>query len=237
MEQLSSVSPGQTTAPVSPVKHVPVHSFRMARFWIFSGVSSGATLALLFCIEYVLSGVVIPSLDRALLSNALIFIGFSCMLSGICYFWDFADHIFFSRKHFGVFGFLYLFAHSILFLTFPSLDGGLIPWVFSVLWLFLSLALLIYIIFVANTHTAADLGNVRWMAMLHLAYPALLFALAHTVLEASFSWYGWWLDLSRNGNPVPPVTLLGAIVAVSAFILRGVLALSVARKKVRSVSS
>lgn len=194
-------------------------------------MSSGVTLALLFCIEYALSGVVIPSLDRALLSNALIFIGFSCMLSGICYFWDFADHVFFSRKHFGVFGFFYLLVHGILFLTFPVLHEGLVVWLFSTLWLCVSLTLLITLVFIANTHTAADLGNARWMAVLHLAYPALLFALAHTVLEASFSWYGWWLDLSRNGNPVPPVTLLGMLVAVATFILRGVLALSVARKK------
>lgn len=226
MEQLSPLS-----ARASSATHSPTHSFRMWRFWIFAGVTSSATLVLLFCIEYVLSGLMRPSLDRALLASALIFIGFSCMLSGICYFWNFADHIFFSRKHFGVFGFFFLLAHGILFLVFPDMNAGTLPWFLSLLWLSVSLALLIYIVFTANTHTASDMGTVQWMAMLHLAYPALFLALVHTVIESGPLWYGWWLGLCQGGNPAPPATLIGAMVAFAAFVLRGILAMSVARKK------
>ena len=170
------------------------------------------------------------------LSNVgMLLIGLSFALSGICYFWNFADHFIIYRKQLGVVGFGYVFTHGIFSLFFlPEYRPILFYYLEKetiVAFLFALIAIVIYIMMIViSTKTMIQkIGGHTWRMLLRVGYIAYAFSLVHMWLNS----YPFWLRyLSGQGrSPLPSFGLLTFLAGILVIILRIAVWISTSRKK------
>ena len=170
------------------------------------------------------------------LSNVgMLLIGLSFALSGICYFWNFADHFIIYRKQLGVVGFGYVFTHGIFSLFFlPEYRPILFYYLEKetiVAFLFALIAIMIYIMMIViSTKTMIQkIGGHTWRMLLRVGYIAYAFSLVHMWLNS----YPFWLRyLSGQGrSPLPSFGLLTFLAGILVIILRIAVWISTSRKK------
>lgn len=161
------------------------------------------------------------AVNRALAFAGFILSGSSMALSGIGYFWDFADTKLIYRKHLGWIGFLLITLHvilSVFFLSdqfrFPGFyHAQLMPFLFG------SASFIIFILLaaVSNRYAAYELGGVRWRQVLRLTYLAYILAIVHLVVRSAPSWLVW----IRSGESfLPPLSLITFLSSIPVFWLR-----------------
>ncbi len=159
--------------------------------------------------------------NKALANASLILIGLSMALSGICYFWDFADKKISYRKYIGVVGFVMALIHAVISLWF-------LPKRFN--WAFfldnletfipglLALVLLAGMVLLSHQHAAKKVGGALWRKLLRwLGYSAVILIIVHFGLMKYKGWIKWF----KTGEPaLPPLSFWIVIFAIAVLVLR-----------------
>jgi len=183
--------------------------------------------------------------NRAAASTAFILIGFSLMLSGICYFWDFFDTKIIYRKYLGITGFVFGLTHALLSTYFYVFvwSNNFGPNVFFSQWnvfglkisnvvafAFGLLGLLIFIMMasISNRYAARELGGIWWRRLLRFGYLAYVFIILHFAIKRSDEWLAW---LDQTQKSLPPISLLLLLLGLAVLGIRVALQISLIRKK------
>ncbi|MAF14105.1 MAG: hypothetical protein CMI53_04420 [Parcubacteria group bacterium] len=170
--------------------------------------------------------------NKVFATTALVLMGLSMALSGLCYFWDFVDTKIIYRKHLGVIGFGYAVLHIIVTLFFLPNKFAQPEWIIDhpVSAIVATLALLIFIgmVAISNRHAVVELGSKRWRALMRVGYVAFALVIVHFALLKYNGWIKW---IDTHEPFLPPLSLLEVIFGVGVIILRLALWVSVLSKK------
>lgn len=146
--------------------------------------------------------------NKAAADTAMILIGLSFALSGLCYFWDIVDTKIVYRKYLGLAGFSFGLGHAVMSLIFylylkprgyenspifildHQWDFG--SFVISNLYAF-ACAVVALIIFammaaISNQYAIVELGGVWWRRLLRIGYVAYIFATFHFLIKNIPDW-------------------------------------------------
>lgn len=148
-------------------------------------------------------------LNKAMADTAVVLMGFSMLLSSICYFWNFLDWAISYRKYLGLIGFAFSIAH--LLLSWEEVESLLKFWAWegSPNWPFIcggvAFAIFLLMALVSNSAAARMLGALTWKRILRAGYIAVLLVTAHVYLLKSGRWLTWF-----NGGmkTLPSMSLL-----------------------------
>ncbi|MDO8498070.1 MAG: hypothetical protein Q7S61_06025 [bacterium] len=206
------------------------------KLWIRSYLFGLVLLAgAFFYIPLSRGGYDIYTMNKALGDVGIFLIGLSFALSGICYFWNFADTKFVYRKHLGLTGFVFGAMHGLISLfliperfSFPSYylaKVNILPFVFGLtaIVIFTGMAL------ISNKYAVHELGGKLWRHLLRVGYIAMFFILLHFGLMKFQYWFPW---ATGGFKTLPSLSLIAAIIIVIVLLLRVALEVSVRRKKV-----
>ena len=176
-------------------------------------------------------------LNHSIAWTSVLLIGLSFALSGICYFWDFADTKILYRKHLGIAGFHYVSIHYFLSLYLLSRRANILEYFSSSdhFWPFFFGTLgLIYFSFmtaISNQHAAHELGGLKWRKLLRLGYIAFVFGLVHILFLRWEDYREWW----ESGTFIPTVGITLLTFSIVVLLLRVVLSLRIHLKKTSPV--
>lgn len=182
----------------------------------------------------------IESVNRSLGVAAVLAVGASFALSGLCYFWNFVDTKIVYRKFVGIVGLDLALLHAGLsWYLYASPEHGGVNYSFGHIWnvggiaisnfttfIFGLLALFIFFaMFMASrSFIMPRLGGKLWREILRTGYVGLFFAAIHFSIKRSSVWASWFE--SKEPSILPPSSLLMLIFIVGVIALR--LALHVA---------
>lgn len=176
----------------------------------------------------------IPSpLNKSVADTAILLMGFSMILSSVCYFWNRFDKLIVYRKYLGLIGYAFFIAHFVLsFSAFTRLfsienweKGGLLAPTTGLI------ATIIFTVMalISNTFAAAKLGGKMWKFILRTGYIAVIFVTIHVIALRGTRWLTWF----QEGMPTPPsMSLLVSIFMLIVLTMR--VALWAALKKRRT---
>lgn len=194
-----------------------------------------AFAVLLFCLAYLMlehGEISVGVWSKAFASAAVVLIGCSFALSGLCYFWNFVDTKIIYRKYIGLMGFYLAVVHAGFsiallrqftdFWTYYGVPANAVSNGMAVL------ALLIFLMMAAisNQFAVHELGTTRWRQLLRVGYLGYVFAMIHFGVKRWDEWGVWVSDSSG----LPPISLLLIIFAVFVIFLRGALWVSLKNK-------
>ncbi|HHH12547.1 MAG TPA: hypothetical protein ENJ77_01575 [Candidatus Moranbacteria bacterium] len=203
-----------------------------ARLWSKS-LSTGAVLTGLFFVYLLFSGegaLDFYTFNQALANAGTVLIGYSFLLSGVCYFWDFWDRQIIYRKHMGLTGFWLVVGHAVLTMALPSFSaaGFFSPEnIVAFLLALAALGILIMMAAISNRLAATELGPKRWRALLRTGYLAYFFALGHFAIKKYSLWQDWW----EAGSAAPPLSLVVAVFVLAVFLMRAALEISLRTRR------
>lgn len=165
-------------------------------------------------------------LSRSFADTALILIGLSLALSGICYFWNFAEHYFIYRKHLGLIGFALALSHGITFLLIIP-RGNLSAFISGIT------ALIIYAFMAAisNRFFMIKLGGSLWRQIIRVGYIAYILTIIHFSIRSFDEWSGWVANPLKS---LPPMSLILLLFAIFVLGLRIAVFIS-SRRKTKSI--
>lgn len=176
--------------------------------------------------------------NKALAETAMLLIGCSFALSGLCYFFDVFDTKIIYRKHLGLVGFAFALAHGGLSLFYylghapAGSDGSgafelehvwqYPGFTLSNLWAFTAAlaAMLIFLMMAAisNAYALHELGGRRWRFLLRIGYLAYFLAVIHFSIKNIPAWIA---ALGRSPEPsLPPLNFIIFCFAFFVFGLR-----------------
>ncbi len=153
-------------------------------------------------------GSVIVTTNKALADGAMILIGLSFALSGLCYFWDFIDTKIIYRKYLGLSGFAFGLAHGIMsaifyfvwkprgyetnpiFVLGHKWDFGsfLVPNQYAFFSAAIALSIFAMMAAISNQYAVHELGGVWWRRLLRVGYAAYIFATLHFTIKNIPEW-------------------------------------------------
>lgn len=170
--------------------------------------------------------------NKVFATTALVLIGLSLALSGLCYFWDFVDDKIVYRKVLGLLGFYYAIVHIIVTFFFLSEKFPYPDWyagnLISVFFAILALSILIIMAAISNRYAIHELGIKQWRILLRTGYIAFIFITIHFTLLKYPGWIKWF----TTREPIlPPLSLLEVIFAVAVLLLRLAVEIDLRRKK------
>lgn len=184
------------------------------------------------------------SLNGSFALAAMILIGLSFALSGLCYFWDFVDTKIIYRKYLGLVGFGFAMLHGIIssYSYLVSATNGAVfdffyRWdvfgvgVSNVIAFSLGLiGLLIFIIMalISNKYAIHELGGKRWRQLLRTGYIAYVLAVFHFGIKKTSEWVVWF---ERGWQDLPPPSLPIVIFSLLVIMLRLTLWHAISQKK------
>lgn len=164
------------------------------------------------------------SFSRATANVGVILIGLSFMLSGLCYFWNFADHFIIYRKQLGVIGFLYTLIHAAVVLFRSASLNVLIPTSISnardIALISAEIAIIMYIgmILVSTKFVIHEIGGQRWRQFLRAGYIAFILSLIHMYFQGSSFWLSWLTG--KSSAIFPSIGLLVFLFGMGVVVLR-----------------
>jgi len=172
-------------------------------------------------------GYSIQTLNRVSADVSIILIGLSMGLSGLCYFWNFADKYIIYRKELGVIGFAYALFHSGITLARVPLETLLTGDALS-FWSAVG-AIIIYTIMVLITNTAlfSLLGGHRWRILMRWGYIGFILSIIHFTRKDGDMWIAWFLG---HSTLFPPFSLFMLLLGVGVIVLRIALFIALIRK-------
>ncbi len=195
------------------------HLLDEAFMWQKTFLFSILIFVFLFIYQFLLNGNYNKySINSALASTSMILIGLSFALSGICYFWNFADSKIIYRKHLGVIGFFYAAIHSgISFFLYPKSapleyflsESRRVPFLFGLS----ALIILLMMAMISNRFSIQKLGGKVWRNLLHLGYLAYVFVILHII----------FLNLDSIKTYLPPTFMIILGLGLLVLLLRLVL--------------
>ena len=181
--------------------------------------------ALLFCVMFVYSYAFFQELSILMLSKAVagtggFLIGFSFMLSSMCYYFDFLDKKIGYRKFLGVTGYYFALAYSIMLLFvnpgryfYGFFDNLITP---DFLFGLSAMAILTVMAAVSNNKAMMAIGPKRWRTILRFGY----LAYGLLVIRAFFVDGQQWLDWFSVMDRVPPPRLVLTVFATIVLAMR-----------------
>lgn len=188
---------------------------------------------------YYLIWLEIPSaVNKAVADTGIFLMGWSMLLSGVCYFWNTLDKMIVYRKYLGLVGFAFALAHLILswgaFLNLFSLQ----TWQNGRMWAPFAgtLAFIIFAIMAAisNSMMAKKLGGRTWKFILRTGYLAVIFVAIHVIVLKSSRWITWM----QEGFQTPPsLSFLVSVFMIVVLGMRVALWIALKRKKPLATSA
>lgn len=174
------------------------------------------------------------SANRVFADVSLLLIGLSFALSGICYYWNFADHFIIYRKQLGVVGFSYAVLHASISLFLPHAKPFLFYYFSSENMLssvFAIVALIMYLgmIIVSTKYVIQQIGGQTWRKLLRVGYIAYFLSILHFGLILYEPWILWLTGQAKTF--LPPFSLFVFLAGVAVLLLRIFLWISLAHKK------
>lgn len=162
----------------------------------------------------------VVDLNRSVAFTAMIVIGLSFALSGLCYFWNFVDTKIVYRKYLGIVGWVVLLMHFVISIAliperFPFPEyyiEHIVPFIFGLAGLFG----ITFMAVISHKHFIAKFGGVKWRKLLRLGYWFYLFGVIHYAIRG-FEFWGRWM---REMDSLPPLSMLATIFALWVFGLR-----------------
>lgn len=203
----------------------PISPFRL---WVntilFSWVIFGLCLGYLYLRG---SGKVTTfNVNQAAANTSVFLIGFSFLLSSLCYFFDFLDTKIIYRKHLGIIGFAYGLAHVFFVVIVLQNMFPLNEWLTERLLTF-SLGLVAVILFtfmtiISNQYVITHIGGKTWRTSLRWSgYIALVFVWFHAVIVTWPRWSGW-LVKPQGWAPLGLIAAAFSVVVILARVILGV---------------
>lgn len=204
------------------------------RIWLNTVIFS-IFLFVILCAYYLIQGHSsdLFSLNILLAITGMVLIGLSYALSGITYFWNFADSKLIYRKQLGLAGFYLVLVHA----TFSFMNYFFIPnspkpqfelgytWnvagigisnIFAFIAGVTALAIFLFIALISTQYAMMALGGIRWRKYLRLGYIAYFIIVIHFGLKRYNEWAAW---LSVRVG-LPPLSLLLLIFVAFVLLLR-----------------
>lgn len=160
-------------------------------------------------------------LNKSVADTAIILMGWSMLLSSVCYFWNAMDWAIIYRKYLGLVGFAYALAHMALSWQ-PFVNLFLAEtWQKGAAWPALAgtVAMVIFAIMAAisNSLLARKLGGLWWRRILRTGYVAIIFVWLHVVLLKSARWLTWYQEGMQT---LPSLSLLVSVFMVVVLVMR-----------------
>lgn len=191
----------------SGAKHAPTHAAGYLFLWcktLIFGLFVYMLISISLHLQRHLVGTELINISAAW--AAVVLIGFSMLLSVVCYFLNMFDRYILYRKHLGVIGFLFATVHVLFSLVilrheFPF-PGYYLSQENRVSFMFAALAF-IYFAFMAaisNNYAIHEIGGVHWRRLLRVGYLAYIFAIIHFGIKG----LPWWTKWIQKGMPMPP---------------------------------
>lgn len=208
-----------TTTIVSPA--TPVHPPSLWKHTIIFSIILWAVIAFYYFVNGQIMNVSMA--NRAIADVSIILIGLSFVLSSVCYFWNFADHLIVYRKQLGVVGFVYAVIHTLVIILY--LDPIFQNWAyyleqpnFTSYSLALA-ALFMYggMVIISAKNIIHKIGGKLWRELLRVGYLAYIFSLIHFILLTYPSWLRWLTD---RQTILPPFGILTALFGILVILMR-----------------
>ncbi|MCX7996916.1 MAG: ferric reductase-like transmembrane domain-containing protein [Patescibacteria group bacterium] len=205
------------TSGVPPKSHVNP----LLRLWGSSFAVAGLLYGFFLAYAAGLTGSISQlSLTMAFAGTGAILIGTSFALSGICYFFNFADRHIGYRKYLGLLGYYSALAYALLLIPLeperywsgwpqtvlqPDVQLGLT-----------AMAILTLMALVSNTKAMQLLGPERWREILRLGYVAYFLL----VIRATYLDFELWTAWFAQPVTLPPFRLTLSVFAILVILLR-----------------
>ena len=194
-------------------------AFLEVKFYLYSTIFAFILFGL---ITAYLQWLQIPNLlNKAVADVAILLIALSMAMSGLAYFFNFADRQVIYRKYIGVVGFVFALWHLLLsWSAFLNLFKAQ-TWASGRMWPMLTgfIALVIFAIMalISNQLSTKLLGTNLWRGILRFGYVGLLLVMVHVFLLKSARWLTWW----QEGMQSPPaLSLVVVMVGAMTVLLR-----------------
>jgi DMSO/TMAO reductase YedYZ heme-binding membrane subunit len=203
----------------------------LARVWRNALIFSLVVLIFTFLYNWLqLDRLSLRTWNKSFADTGMLLIGLSFALSGICYFWNFADTKIMYRKDLGLNGFYLLLTHSVYAMFFSRFtkwhqyfnESNLLSTTFALG----SLAIFAIMALSSNKFAIHELGGKNWRRLLRTGYIAFIFGLAHMGLMTYDTWLEWIQKLG-----LPPFSLFVFVFGVLVVLLRIVLFFALLRNK------
>lgn len=164
-------------------------------------------------------------LNHTVADVSILLIGLSFALSGICYFWNFADTLIMYRKDLGLNGFYLALTHTILVLIRRPVSSFLEPErIGPFMAAVLSLLIFTVMASVSNRYAITALGGVAWRRVLRFGYVAYILGLIHAGMLGIDRWIAWVLTTPTSmATLLPPMSFMVFIFGCFVLGLRLVL--------------
>ncbi len=174
------------------------------------------------------------TLNKSVADVATLLITLSMALSGLGYFFNFADRKVIYRKYLGMVGFAFALWHLLLswsaLLNLFKVETWSAGRMWPILTGFIALVVFAVMALISNQFSIRLLGSKLWRAILRFGYIGLLLVVGHVFLLKSARWLTWW----QEGMQSPPaLSLIVAVVAVLTLVLRLLLWWSLSRRRGR----
>jgi DMSO/TMAO reductase YedYZ heme-binding membrane subunit len=150
----------------------------------------------------------IVTTNKALADTAMILIGLSFALSGLCYFWNFVDTKIIYRKYLGLSGFAFGLAHGVMsaifyfvwkprgyennpiFIVGHQWDFGafLVPNQYAFFSAVIAISIFTMMAVISNQYAVHELGGIWWRRLLRVGYLAYIFATIHFAIKNIPEW-------------------------------------------------
>jgi DMSO/TMAO reductase YedYZ heme-binding membrane subunit len=208
-----------STVPRVPLRRPPTEFQLYLRVAIFGAIVFGLTYGYIYFLKTP------GTLNKGVADTAVILMGLSMILSGVCYFFNFFDTKIVYRKQLGLIGFAFGMAHVLLsWDAFTSLLNAE-NWAKGAIWPAFT-GLLAFIIFtimalVSNMRVARALGGKLWRYILRTGYLAL-------ILLKSARWITWYQGGMKT---LPAMSLITSVFILIVILMRIALWWSLSRKK------
>ncbi len=199
-----------------------------------------STVVFLVCLWYLIlvEQETLPvTVNKALADTAMVLIGLSFALSGLCYFWDVVDTKIVYRKYLGLFGFAFGLGHAVMsdifYFVFKPHGYEHNPifelthqwdfhfFVISNLYAFaaavVSLCIYALMAIISNQYAIHELGGVWWRRILRIGYLAYILSAFHFSLKNIPD----WIELLEGGNfTLPPLNFILLLLVLFVVVLR-----------------
>lgn len=174
-------------------------------------------------------------LNHTLADVSILLIGLSFALSGICYFWNFADTLIIYRKDLGLNGFYLALTHTIMVLIRRPVTSFLEPErIGPFMAAVLSLIIFTVMASVSNRYAITALGGVGWRRILRFGYVGYVFGLIHLGMLNVDRWIAWVLTTPATMSEVfAPMSFMVFTFGCMVLGLRIVLQMDLRKKEAK----
>jgi DMSO/TMAO reductase YedYZ heme-binding membrane subunit len=206
-----------------------------SRLWFFSILFGVTTFLLSLLYERIELGVIdYSTVNRSIAASAILSIGFSYALSGICYFWNFLDTKIIYRKQLGLVGMNIAIIHVLVswyyynhnasgssyysFYHIWNIGGVNISNAVSFTFGLVALAIFLMMALASRKFIMPKLGGKLWRELLRVGYVAMVLLIFHYGIKEYAVWDAWIHGSTTSW--LPPLSFLVMLFTIAVVALR-----------------